>query len=381
MRILHVYKDYLPVRGGIESHIQALAEAQAVRGHEVGVLVTSRDGAEHIEAINGVRVIYASRLMTLASTPISLKLPVHLRREDADVVHLHFPYPWAEVANILCGRGRRTVLTYHSDIVRQRFLAAAYAPLMQQVLMRVDAIIATSPNYLASSPVLARWKHKCTVVPLGIDPRRFARIEANRVGVLREQFLGPAAAAPVILFVGKLRYYKGVNHLLEALTGLPQARLIVVGAGPMETQWTRYAGALGVDTRVRFAGEVDAAELPAYYAAADVVVLPSTQRSEAFGTVQLEAMAAGKPVVCTELGTGTGFVNVDGVTGLVVPPRDSGALAAALRRLIDDPDLRARMGAAGRERVGGEFNLDKLVEGVLGVYEETNRPQSSESSL
>src|SRR6185503_16175423 len=131
-----VYKDYAPVHGGIENHIKALAEAQAARAHAVSVLVTSLDGTSHVETINGVRVIYAARLATLASTPISLALPSFLRREAADVVHLHFPYPWGEIANLVGGRGRRVILTYHSDIVRQRYLGAVYSPLMQRVLAR-----------------------------------------------------------------------------------------------------------------------------------------------------------------------------------------------------------------------------------------------------
>jgi rhamnosyl/mannosyltransferase len=170
------------------------------------------------------------------------------------------------------------------------------------------------------------------------------------------------------LFVGKLRYYKGLNYLLEALRELPRAQLIVVGTGPMERAWRALARRLGVAERVVFVGQVRDAELPAYYAACDIFVLPASERSEAFAAVLLEAMAAGKPVVCTELGTGTSFVNVDGETGFVVPARASRALAAALTRLMNDADLRAHMGAAGRARVHQEFTLEKMVERVMAVY-------------
>jgi rhamnosyl/mannosyltransferase len=114
---------------------------------------------------------------------------------------------------------------------------------------------------------------------------------------------------------------------------------------------------------------VSDAELPGYYAASDIFVLPASERSEAFGAVQLEAMAAGKPVVCTELGTGTSFVNVNEQTGMVVPARDSRALVRAINRLIGDPALRARMGTAGRLRVQSEFTVEKMVERVMQVYE------------
>jgi len=144
--------------------------------------------------------------------------------------------------------------------------------------------------------------------------------------------------------------------------------LTIVGSGPMERAWQELAQTVGVAERVTFAGEVSDAELPGYYAASDIFVLPASERSEAFGAVQLEAMASGKPVVCTELGTGTSFVNMNEETGLVVPARDSDALVRAINQLIDDPALRARMGAAGRARVRDKFTLEKMVDQVMQVY-------------
>lgn len=357
MKILHVYKDYFPVVGGIENHIKLLAEAQAARGHNVSVLVTSRDHNTHVEDLNGVRVILASRLTTVSSAPVSFALFDLIRRETPAVAHLHFPYPLGELANHFFGRARQTIITYHSDIIRQKFLRVLYAPLMERVLARADKIIATSPNYIVSSPVLARYKNKCLVVPLGIDPSPFEQATATR---------NPQHVS--LLFVGHLRYYKGVNYLIEAMPEIPRAHLTIVGAGPLERVWRELAHRLNVSERVRFAGEVSDAELPSYYAASDIFVLPASERSEAFGAVQLEAMAAGKPVVCTELGTGTSFVNVNEETGLIVPARDSHALARAINRLIDDPALRTRMGQAGRARVQHEFTLDKMVERVMQVY-------------
>jgi rhamnosyl/mannosyltransferase len=361
MRILHLYKDYFPVVGGIENHIKMLAEAQAARGHNVSVLVTSRDQRTRVETINGVRVIFAARLATILSAPISPVFFDLVRRETPDIAHLHFPYPFGEIAHHFCGRARRTILTYHSDIVRQKITRALYRPLMTRVFARVDRILATSPNYIVSSPVLSRWKDKCAVVPLGINPTPFENAAAGSASRLTHHVS--------LLFVGKLRYYKGLNYLLDALRALPRAHLIVVGTGPLERAWREYARQLGIAERVQFIGEVRDDKLPAYYAASDIFVLPASERSEAFGAVQLEAMAAGKPVVCTELGTGTSFVNVDGETGFVVPARDPHALADAIARLMDDAALRARLGAAGRARVRQEFTLDKMVTRVMQVYD------------
>lgn len=370
MRILHLYKDYFPVVGGIENHVKWLAEAQAARGHDVSVLVASQDHRTHIEMLNGVRMIFAARLATISSAPISVELPRLLARERPDIVHLQFPYPLGEAANYFFGRARKTIITYQSDIIRQKFLRVVYAPLMERVLTRADRIIATSPNYIQSSPVLKKFADKCVVVPLGIDAQKIAAADARGVAEVRAR-VGVQYIEPLLLFVGHLRYYKGLNYLLRALAELPNARLVIIGSGPEEKKLRGLARELQIADRVKFAGEVSDAALPAYFAACDIFVLPSSERSEAFGVVQLEAMSAGKPIVCTELGTGTSFVNVNGETGLVVPAREHRALVVALARLIADPGLRARMGAAGRERVQREFTLEKMVERVMGVYEET----------
>jgi glycosyltransferase involved in cell wall biosynthesis len=366
MQILHIYKDYFPVVGGIENHVKMLAEMQVARGHTVSVLVTSRDRQTHTENINGVRVVFAARLATILSAPISSALFDCVRREKPDIAHLHFPYPFGEMADLYFGHAPRTIITYHSDIIRQRYTRLLYRPLMERVLAKAKWIIATSPNYIATSPVLSQWQTKCQVVPLGIDLKPFEQAQAAP-GANRAT--RNAKDGCLLLFVGKLRYYKGVNYLLEAMRELPRARLLVVGSGPQEHAWKVLAQTLGVDERVVFVGEVRDAELPGYYAAADIFVLPASERSEAFGAVQLEAMAAGKPIVCTELGTGTSYVNVDGETGFVVPGRDSAALATAITRLMDNADLRARMGAAGRTRVQSEFTLEKMVDRVMEVYE------------
>lgn len=371
MKILHLYKDYYPVEGGIENHVRWLAEAQAARGHTVTVLVNSRDGRTRETVRQGVRVIYAARLATVASTPLSLALPALLARERPDIAHLQFPYPWGEAAQLFFGRARRTVITYQSDIVRQKFLRVVYAPLMRLVLARADRLLATSPNYIESSPVLARFRHKCRVAPMGLDPAPYLNVDPRAAQAARRELLaGDPPDTALLLFVGVLRYYKGLNYLLEALPAIPGARLAVIGRGPMEAAWRALAGRLGLEARVTFAGEVANAALPPYLAACDVFVFPSSERSEAFGLAQVEAMLAGKPVVATELGTGTSFVTRHEVTGLVTPARQPAPLADAVNRLLTDPGLRARLGAAGRARALREFTLEAMVDRIEQAYRE-----------
>lgn len=363
-RILHIYKDYHPVLGGIENHVRAVAEAQAAAGDDVTVLVNSLDRRTLTEQMNGVRVIKAGRLATVASTPLGVALPWQLSRQRPDLAHLHFPYPWGELSQLLLGHAPRLVITYHSDVVKQQGLLRWYRPLLWRILRRADRILATSPRYIETSPYLSALRDKCVVAPLGVETERFRDVAAARVAGLRRRFPGP-----LLLFVGRLRYYKGLNHLLAAMPDLP-ATLLIVGDGPMRAEWQAQVEQLGIARRVHFLTDVNDADLPAYYAAADIFVLPASQRSEAFGAVLLEAMASGRPLISTELGTGTSWVNQDGVTGLVTPAGDSPALAAAIRRLLDDPALRQRMGEAGRARVAAEFTFERMLERIEAVYRE-----------
>ena len=359
MHILHVYKDYPPIVGGIENHIHLVAKEQAARGHQVTVLVTDPGGQPRREVREGVQVVRAARLATVASTPLSPTFPWHLARLRPHITHLHFPYPLGEVSQWLAGRGRPYVITYHSDVInpRQQAILRLYRPLLRRVLRGAARLLPTSPAYILSSPFLQPLAERCTVVPLGIEPTPFLHATPQPCDLPR----------PRLLFVGRHRYYKGVEVLLQAMPHLA-ATLLVVGDGPMRSTWEAIVRERGLTDRVRFLGAVPAEDLPGWYAAADVFVLPATLRAEAFGTVLLEAMAAGLPCVTTELGTGTSFVVQDGETGLVVPPGDADALAAALRRLLNNPPLRRRMGLAGRERVLRHFTLQQLVDHLEAVY-------------
>lgn len=369
MRILHIYKDYFPVLGGIENHVRVLAEAHAARGHEVTALVANPGARTVIETVNGVRLIKVGRWATIASAPISPAMFRWVARLDADVTHLHFPHPPGEVAHLLFGRARRTVITYHSDIVRQRTLHVLYRPLLWRVLERADRLIATSPTYVESSPYLRHFREKCVVIPLGTNLERFDHADPARVESLRRQLLPQLGHSPTLLFVGPLRYYKGLNDLLHALSEIPDARLLVVGDGPMRPPWEQLARELNLTERVAFAGRVDDADLPACYKLGDLFVLPANARAEAFGTVIIEAMAAGLPIVSTEVGSGTSWVNLHGATGLIVPPRDPKALAEAINALLADPARRATMARAAHQRAHAEFSQAAMIERVEQVYQ------------
>lgn len=369
MHIVQIYKDYHPVLGGIENHVRDLSEALAARGHRVTVLATSLNQQTLVEQPRpGLTVIKAARAAHLASTPISIEQLRWARQLHADVAHLHFPYPPGDLAYLALPMRPPLVITYHSDIVRQRLLLRAYTPLLESTLQRATRIIATSPNYVVSSPWLRRYAAKCAVVPLGIDIDRFAPADHRpALSVLGSAALSPDL--PLLLFVGRLRYYKGLHVLLEAMPAIP-AQLLIGGSGPEQAGLSAQAAELGIADRVHFLGDIPDEQLPSLYQATDVFVLPAHLRAEALGLAQIEALASGVPCVSTELGTGTSFANRHGQTGLVVPPGDAAALATAINSLLADPQLRQTMGEAGRRRVAELFSRERMVAGNEAVYRE-----------
>jgi rhamnosyl/mannosyltransferase len=389
MRVLHIYKDYAPVLGGIENHLRLLAEGLTTRGHTVTVLVTSLNHRTHVETPQpGLTIIKAARVIHTASTPVSLAMLSLARQLRPDIVHLQFPYPPGDLAALAVPHRPPLVISYQSDIVRQRTLLRVYRPLLELTLHRAARIIASNPAYIVSSPFLRRVAAKCRVVPLGIDTTRFGQVDQHQVAGLRDRLLGAtgvpsvqngevvhptAGAGHLLLFVGRLRYYKGLHVLIDALAMLgmasePGPQLLIAGSGPERERLQARAAARNLATQVHFLGDVSDADLPALYRIADVFVLPAHLRAEAFGLVQVEALASGLPCVSTELGTGTSFVNRHGETGLVVPPDDPVALAAALRTLLADPALRRRYGAAGQQRVAALFTHEQMLDGIEAVY-------------
>ena len=369
MRVLLLYKDYYPVVGGIENHIRLLASGLREEGVDARVLVTNTGKATSRQPIDGVPVTKTGRQAHLLSTPISLSYFSEMRRQMAtvDLVHLHAPYPPAELAQLLLGRGKPAVISYHSDIVRQKKTGRLYAPLLRRVLQRAALVAASSPVYIESSPFLQNVRRKCRVIHYGIETERFEQTEQVRDDTqqLRSQY----GDLPLLLFIGRLRHYKGVDVLIRAMHRIP-AQLLIIGTGSMQEEWQNLAQAEGLAGKVFFLGDASERESLAARYAADLFVLPSTNRAEALGIVQLEAMACGLPVVCTELGTGTSYVNRNGVTGLVVPPNDPQALAAAINKLLPAPAMRAKMGAEGRMRVRNEFSFRTMTKATIAFYQE-----------
>lgn len=368
MRVLHFFKTYMPDSfTGIERVIWQIAEGTVAHGVQTDVLSLSRNPQENSVRIDHHMAHKARLDLDIASTGLSVSALfrfVELAR-DADIIHYHFPWPYMDLVHFL-GRVRKpTIVTYHSDIVRQKNLMRLYGPLMHAFLSSVDCIVATSPNYLESSPVLGRFRDKAVVIPIGLADQTIPPSHSaisNWKAQVGEGFF---------LFVGALRYYKGLQFLIEAAkqTGLP---VVIVGEGEMEAEIR--AAAL---PNVRLVGAVGDQDKAALMQLARAFVFPSHLRSEAFGVALLEAAMAGKPMISCEIGTGTSYVNVDGETGLTVPPRDVPALAQAMRTIWGDADRSAVMGRNARARYISLMTAETMAASYAALYRELLTPASA----
>ncbi len=370
--VVQTNKAYYPVIGGIETIVTTLAEGlNASPEIDVRVLVCSggRVVKSKNEIVRGVKVKYLPTLGKIASLPISPTFFEAMRRTHADILHIHEPFPLADLALTLqpsvWKNFRRVVVSWHSDIVRQKWVLSAYAPLLHRFLKKADRIIVATPNHIDTSDFLCHYRQKCEVIPYGVDLDwvRDRSSRSNLVQQYKEQF-----GSPLILFVGRLVYYKGIDFLIKALKPIKNAHLLVVGSGPLHSELEGIIRSQGLDDRASIIPHVSSENLHALYEASDVFVLPSIEPSEAFGIVQVEAMACGKPVISTNLPTGVTFVNQHGLTGITVPPRDIQALTSAIEMLIKNPELRSMYGLAAERRALREFTSKAMVEKTLSLY-------------
>jgi rhamnosyl/mannosyltransferase len=362
LRVLQVGKYYPPHYGGMETHLEALCE-ELRRFVELEIVVAaSNERQTSKRMLDGVALTRSGTLFNLKSAPFCPQMVRAIGRSRADIVHIHLPNPGAILAYLASGHRGRLIFTYHSDIVRQKVLSRIFEPFLQRALNLSDAIIVSSPNYIEGSNVLPEHREKCRVIPFGITVDRFQRPDEVEVARLRRLY-GPR----MVLGVGRLVYYKGFEHLIKAAQYF-DGQVVIVGRGPLYSALQQEAQNCGVSHRVSVLTDVQ--DVRPYYHAADVFALSSVVRSEAFGIVQLEAMACGKPIVNTALDTGVTFVSPDGLTGLTVPPGDTEALGRAINTLLDNPVLRQKYGREGKRRVEREFNLEVMTRRTLGLYRE-----------
>lgn len=361
MRVLHFYKTFLPdTTGGVEQVIRQLCLGGRQYGIESRVLTLSRKGGPREVEVDGIQVTRLPQSVEIASCPMAWRgIGVYRRLARwADVIHLHYPWPFGDLVTLL-GPQRPVVITYHSDVVAQQRLMPLYRPLKNRLFERAFRVVATSPQYAMGSPVLRRWESKLEVVPLGIDPDSYPQPDPQRQAAWRAR-LGEG----FFLFVGVFRHYKGLSFLLDAVkdTGL---KVAMAGEGPL---WNGVAEQVQGWPNVHLLGRVSDEDKMALLSLCRGIVFPSHLRAEAFGVFLIEAAMAGKPMISCEIGTGSSYVNVDGETGLVVPPQDPLALRNAMQRLAADATLAIALGQGAARRFDALFRMTKVNAAYVEIY-------------
>jgi glycosyltransferase involved in cell wall biosynthesis len=364
MKVLHFYKTAIPdSMGGVEQVINQIARGTTRLGVETQVLSLTPDRVPRTIEIGGYLAHRARLDLQVASTGFSISAFLRFAQlaKQADVIHYHFPWPFMDVVHFVSRIKKPTVVTYHSDIIRQKNLLKLYRPLMWKFLESMDRIVATSPNYLLTSDVLARYPEKTIVIPIGLDKASYPEPRQEQLKYWLEK-LGPK----FFLFVGVLRYYKGLHILMEAVQGTDYP-IVIVGSGPIEEKLKGQAMKLGL-RNIHFLGYLPDEDKGALLTLCFCVLFPSHLRSEAFGISLLEGALYGKPMISSEIGTGTTFINIANETGLVVPPSDPLALREAMRYLWEHPEQATKMGKRAEDRYWKYFTAEHMVNSYVDLY-------------
>ena len=364
MRVLHFFKTYWPdTFGGVERTIHAIAKGSRVHGVESNILSLSANPTLNSQEFDGSFAHKAKLDFEFASTGFSLQAIGRFRElsAQADVVHYHFPWPFMDVVHLLTKPKAATVVTYHSDIVKQRALMQIYKPLMHRFLGSVDSICATSAAYANTSNILSTYKEKIQIAPIGLDEGDYNRASQKEIIAWKQKF-----RKPFFLFVGVLRYYKGLHILLAAAAKI-NADILIIGSGPLESDLKAICLKLQLQN-VHFLGALPDASKNALLELCTAFVFPSHLRSEAFGLSLVEAAMFGKPMISTEIGTGTSYINLHGETGFVIQPNDPDALASAMQACLDHPEQIKRFGRNARRRFEANFTSQKMCEKYVSIY-------------
>jgi len=368
LRVCHLGKFYPPSRGGIETHVHTLLHAQVRQGlaprlicmrHDVGPTVHEHDGP--------IPITRVGRRGTVAKLDYCPGLVTLLEGVEADLFHLHVPNPTMILGLLMAGRKLPIVVTYHSDHVKQWIRGLLFRPLERRFFNKVGAIAPTSPAYLEGSSLLAEYRSRVHPVPLGLDLSPY--LQPSEQAQQRAREIQAKYPGPIWLALGRLVYYKGLHVAIAALQQTP-GTLLIIGDGPERERLKEQAKSAGVGERVYFLGSVPDAEIAPHYLAATAFWFPSNARSEAFGLVQVEAMASGCPVINADIPhSGVPWVCRHEESGLTVPIEDPAALAAAAKRLLEEPGLRERLAAGGRTRAQADFDQDVMAARILEIYQ------------
>lgn len=366
MKILHIGKFYPPYFGGIEKVNYDIVEGLNLKGIQTDVLCSNHTkGSAFSES--SYKIYRTHTLKVVASTPLSYNLITTLKKiqDNYDIIHIHLPNPMANLAVFLTRPKAKIILHWHSDIIKQKKLLKLYSPLQSWLLKRADKIVITTPTYLKGSDTLKRYKDKIVCIPIGIDNKELF-INQNSLNILKNKYAG----YKIVFSLGRIVYYKGFEYLIEATRSLPANIIILIaGVGELKEKLQEQILNLNLQNRVKLLGKIPFEELGAYYQLCDIFCLPSTERSEAFGVVQIEAMAFSKPIISTSIqGSGVDWVNLNNISGIIVPPKNVNRLAEAITDLLTDKEKYYRLSEGAKKRYEEFFTKEKMVQEFKKLY-------------
>lgn len=372
MKILQISPYFYPHLGGVESHVLELSKKLQDRGHDVLVITTKLDGTKERDVYEGVDIRRVKPLTIQLSTPIIPGIRKVIEEEKGDIIHSHSPPPLTSFFGVRSANKLDIpyVLTYHCDLEIPYFFGSILVQLYERTfgtytVSQSDKIITTTSTYGATSRVV--WDTDAVVIPNAVDKERFH--PDNDPGNVREK-LGIGEDEQMVLYIGRIVFHKGLEYLVESAKHLPdEVKYVIGGTGDFIPELKSQIQRQGTEDRVIFPGRIPNSELPKYYAAADLFVLPSVSRLEAFGIVALEAMASGVPVVVSDI-PGVREVITEGEEGLLAEPMNAQNLAGKIRTILHHPEMAERMGKKGRWRIEESLTWDKVTDQIEKVYKE-----------
>ena len=367
MKILHIGKYYPPYWGGIEKVNFDLVESLNEQGYHTDVLCFNNTKNTVVEDNKGYKIYRSSIITSAFSSPLSFSIFRQLRKifSQYDIIHLHTPNPMGAIALQSTPFKGKIIVHWHSDIIKQKKLKKIYAPFQTMLLKRADKIIVTTPNYLEGSEALSPYKNKCEVIPIGISNSDFVSNER-----LREELKSNYQNKKIIFSIGRLIYYKGFEYLIEAAKLLPDDHIVLIGGtGVLSKKLEQKIKLNNLEQKVKLLGNIPFDQLGEYYRRADIYCLPSTERSEAFGVVLIEAMSFGCPIVATNIkGSGVPWVSEDQITGITVPPKDSHALADAIKTITNNTELAKKYSINSKKKYKSVFEKGVMAKKTIQLY-------------
>lgn len=368
IKVLHVYKTYYPdTFGGVEQVISQLSNGNMFHNTSSTVFVLSNKANEiPVISFDNYKCFRVQTQFDISSTPFSFHALSRFKElaKQADIIHYHYPYPFMDVLHLLANIKKPSIVSYHSDIVKQKFLLRLYRPIMKLFLKRMDYIVAASPNYVNTSQTLLEFKEKVRVIPYGIkDQSSFSSdtVNSNIKELVSRNVKG------YFLFVGAFRYYKGLIDIIKATIDR-EYPIVLAGDGPLRTELENLIRQFNIKN-IYLTGMISDEEKFYLIKNSTAILFPSHLRSEAFGISLVEGQMFSKPLISCEIGTGTSYINIGNETGVVIPPSNPEKLRDAMDLIWRHPEIAEKYGRNGRVRYEELFVDKKMVDEYYSLYQ------------